>query len=298
MQDATYLHIHEKFRPNVMLPDRERIAFIDQPRWIGYSKANQLLELMQGLLNRTKQHRMPNLLVVGESNNGKTTVIKQFVQKFGQSYIEDDIRWVVPVISIQAPPSPNEKELYISILEKLALPYKSSGSTAVLRYQMIHAFQECQVKLLIIDEIHSLLTGTARQQRQIMNCLKFLCNELEIPLVIAGTKDAVRILHTDPQHASRFDVAELSTWNNDSEFKRMVGSFERFLPLKEPSNLTDTAKLNLIHSISEGRIGNVKRLLNECAIDVIKSGAEHISEQAIKDKSWLRSTQGIRKVIG
>lgn len=73
MQDAAYLHIHEKFRPNIMLPDLERIAFIDQPRWIGYSKANQLIDLMQGLLNRTKQHRMPNLLVVGESNNGKTT---------------------------------------------------------------------------------------------------------------------------------------------------------------------------------------------------------------------------------
>lgn len=298
MQKISYSHVHESFRDIVLRSNQERIEFIDQPRWIGYSKANQLLDLMQGLLNRVKQHRMPNLLVTGESNNGKTTVIRQFVKKFGQSYIEDDIRWIMPVISIQSPPAPNEKELYISILEKFAMPYRSTSPTADLRYQLIHTFTECGVKLLIIDEIHSLLTGTARQQRQIMNCLKFLCNELEIPIVLAGTKDAVRILHTDPQHASRFDVAELAVWSNNLEFKRMVGSFERILPLKQSSNLTEIGMLNLIHTISDGKIGNVKRLLNDCAIEAIRSGAESITEQAIKDKSWLRPSQGIRKVIG
>ena len=45
-----------------------------------------------------------------------------------------------------------------------------------------------------------------------MNAIKYLCNALQLPIVLSGTKDAVRILHTDPQHASRFDVAELPVW--------------------------------------------------------------------------------------
>lgn len=295
--DLPYEHIHEKFRHITHLPNDKRLEFIDSPRWIGYTTANKAIDTMQGLMNKVRQHRMPNLLIIGESNNGKTTILKQFHRKFGETYLEDELDLVVPVIFIQSPPTSNEKDLYIALLDRFALPFKMSDSATSLRYQVIHAFRHCRVKILIIDEIHSLLSGTARQQRQIMNCIKFLCNELQIPIVLSGTPDAVRILHTDPQHASRFDVLPLPVWHNDSEFKRVVGSFERVLPLKHPSNLTEPEKLNLIHAISDGRIGNVKRLINECAIEAIKTGAETITLEMIKEKSWLRPTQGLRNLL-
>lgn len=293
-----YQHIHENFRHIAGLSDEKRLEFIDAPRWIGYPSANQTLEIMQGLMNKVKQPRMPNLLLIGESNNGKTTVLKQFNKRFGDPYIENEVDMVLPVVMIQAPPSPNEKDLYLSLLQRFtALPYKASDPASALRYQVVHAFRESRVKILIIDEIHSVLTGTPRQQRLIMNCLKFLCNELEIPIVAAGTPDAVRVLHTDSQHASRFDVKQLEIWKNDLDFKRMVGSFERTLPLKQPSHLIEPEKLNLIHTISDGRIGNVKRLLNECAIEAIRHKEESISLAMIKEKSWLRPTKGLRQII-
>lgn len=294
--DLPYEHIHEKFRHIAHLPDDKRLEFIDSPRWIGYTTANKAIDTMQGLMNKVRQHRMPNLLIIGESNNGKTTILKQFHRKFGETYLEDELDLVVPVIFIQSPPTSNEKDLYVALLDRFALPFKMSDSATSLRYQVIHAFRYCRVKILIIDEIHSLLSGTARQQRHIMNCIKFLCNELQIPIVLSGTPDAVRILHTDAQHASRFDVLQLPVWQNNAEFRLIVGSFERVLPLKQPSNLIEPEKLNLIHSISDGRIGNVKRLINECAIEAIKSGAETITIEMIKDKSWLRPTQGLRSL--
>lgn len=296
MTSTAYNHIHEKFRHVVLLPDKERIEFIDSPRWIGYSRAKEVLDVMQGLMNKVKQHRMPNLLLIGDSNNGKTTIIQDFAKRFGESYIEEDL--IIPVCLIQAPPSANEKDLYINLIDSFALPFRSSDSAGVLRAQVVHTLRETHVKILIIDEVHSMLTGTARQQRLIMNAIKYLCNALQLPIVLSGTKDAVRILHTDPQHASRFDVAELPLWQNDKEFRRLIGSFERVLPLKKPSNLTETSTLNLIYSISGGNIGNVKRLINECAIEAIKSGEEHITKKIIEDKSWLRPTKGLRKIIG
>ena len=296
MTSTDYSHVHEKFRPVVLLPDNERIEFIDSPRWIGYSRANEVLDVMQGLLNKVKQHRMPNLLLIGDSNNGKTTIIQDFAKRFGQSYTDEKL--IVPVCLIQAPPSANEKDLYISLIDYFALPYKSSDSAGVLRAQVVHILRETHVKILIIDEVHSMLTGTARQQRLIMNAIKYLCNALQLPIVLSGTKDAVRILHTDQQHVSRFDVAELPLWQNDRDFKKLIGSFERILPLKKASNLTETSILNLIYSISGGNIGNVKRLINECAIEAIKSGDEQITKKMIEDKSWLRPTKGLRKIIG
>lgn len=296
MTDIDYSHIHKNFRHIALLPNNERIAFIDTPRWIGYSRANEVIEVMQGLMNKVKQHRMPNLLLIGDSNNGKTTIIQDFAERFGESYSDEHL--VVPVCLIQAPPSANEKDLYISLIDYFALPYRSSDSAGVLRAQAVHTLRETHVKILIIDEVHSMLTGTARQQRLIMNAIKYLCNALQLPIVLSGTKDAVRILHTDPQHASRFDVAELPLWQNDKEFRRLVGSFERILPLKKPSNLTETSVLNLIYSISGGNIGNIKRLINECAIEAIESGEERITIKMIEDRSWLRPTKGLRKIFG
>ena len=296
MTDIDYSHIHKNFRHIALLPNSERIEFIDTPRWIGYSRANEVIEVMQGLMNKVKQHRMPNLLLVGDSNNGKTTIIQDFAARFGESYSDEKL--VIPVCLIQAPPSANEKDLYISLIDFFALPFKSSDSAGILRAQAVHTLRETNVKILIIDEVHSMLTGTARQQRLIMNAIKYLCNALQLPIVLSGTKDAVRILHTDPQHASRFDVAELPLWQNDKEFKRLIGSFETILPLKKPSDLTETSTLNLIYSISGGNIGNVKRLINDCAIEAIESGEERITNKMIEDRSWLRPTKGLRKIFG
>lgn len=292
-----YQHVHEKFRHILFLSEKEKLEFLEQPRWIGYSTANIIIDNLQGLMNKVKRPRMPNLLIIGDSNNGKTTLIKHFNKKFGATYLNNNQDAVIPVVTIQAPPSANEKDLYITLIEFFGLPYRSTKSAVDLRYQVLHAFRELHVNMLIIDEIHSLLTGTPRQQRQIMNTIKLICNELQIPVVGVGTKDAVRVLHTDPQHASRFDVAEIPIWSNNNDFRKLLGSFERILPLKKPSNLQSSEMSTLIHHISEGNIGNIHRLLVECTTDALKAGEELITLKNIKDKSWLRPTQGIRKII-
>ena len=52
--------------------------------------------------------------------------------------------------------------------------------------------------MLIIDEFHSLLVGTPRLQRQVMNAIKMLCNELQIPIVGVGTNQTQPIFVEDP----------------------------------------------------------------------------------------------------
>ena len=210
--EKQYEYVHEKFRHLVTASNQERIEFLDEPRWVGYVVANKIIDNLVSLMHKPKRPRMLNLLVVGDSNNGKTTLIRHFYDLHGESFVDSQSDGVRPIILAEAPPSANEKELYISLLERFYIPYRATDSIAKLRYQTIHLFREYKVKMLIIDEFHSLLVGTPRQQRQVMNAIKMLCNELQIPIVGVGTRDAIRVLHTDPQHASRFDVAELPTW--------------------------------------------------------------------------------------
>ncbi len=290
-------HIHGDFQHIMGMSAQERISFMDQPRWINYKTSNKILDTLQGLMKKPIRPRMPNLLIVGDSNNGKTTIVHKFRTTCGKGFVNEDNEPVKPVIVAEAPPSADEKGLYISILERFFTPYRATDAAVKLRYQVIHLFRACHTKILIIDEFHSLLTGSAIKQREVMNAIKLLCNELCIPIVGVGTREAVRVLHTDPQHASRFDVIALPTWELNKDFQQLLAGFEKILPLKTASKLHQPELASLLHTICEGNIGNLHRLLVECATDAIENGKEIIDKNTIEDKSWLRPTRGIREVL-
>lgn len=291
-----YEHIHADFRHVMELSAEQRIKFLDEPRWIGYKDAKFILDTLQGLLSKPTRLRMPNLLIVGDSNNGKSSIIDRFYSLCGQPYIDENADSVKPVIVAESPSGPDEKALYASILEQFCVPYSARDPVPKLCYQVIHQFRACHVKMLVIDELHSLLTGTPVKQREIMNAIKLLCNELMIPIVGVGTRDAVRILHTDPQHASRFDMVTLPSWKLDAAFQRLLADFEKVLPLKRPSRLHEPEKAKLFHAISNGNLGDLHRLLIECAIAAISSGNETIDVATIESKNWMRPTNGIREL--
>lgn len=293
-----YKHLHPDFIEVMVMSKEQRIDLMDQPRWIGYTRASEILDVLQGLLSKPQRPRMPNLLVVGDSNNGKTTLIRRFCDLCGKSFVDENNDPVRPIILAEAPSSADEKALYISILERFWTPYRATDPVSKLRYQLIHLMRTCHVRMLIIDELHSLLTGTATKQREVMNALKLLCNELCIPIVGVGTREAVRILHTDPQHASRFDVASLPAWGLDKDFQRLLASFEKVLPLKNPSRLHTPELASRLHLISEGNIGNLHRLLVACAKAAIISGKESIDIDIVDGNKWIRPTRGIRELFG
>jgi type II secretory pathway predicted ATPase ExeA len=291
-----YKHLHAEVQSVMNKTDKDRINFIDEPRWIGYGRAKLIMEHLESLLNAPKKSRMGNLLIIGKSNNGKTTLIERFYDLHGKSTIDEEGKSCKPIILIEAPPRTEAKALYIAILKKFLTTYRPTDNADKLSNQVIHLMSECQVKMLIIDELHSFLTGTPVKQRTVMNVLKHLSNELRIPIIGVGTIDALMILHTDPQHASRFTVADLSIWEFDTQFASLLASFELFLPLKNPSLLKTKELAQRIYSISEGNLGNVHELLKACAKEAIKSGKEQIDAQIIDNNNWITPTKGVRKL--
>ena len=67
-------HLDEVVRPDLTLPDPERIARIDRDRWVGYGLAREAFDELDRILRSERRQRPDNLLVVGASNNGKTAI--------------------------------------------------------------------------------------------------------------------------------------------------------------------------------------------------------------------------------
>jgi hypothetical protein len=272
-------------RAALALNDSERINYLKQPIWINYTAAKQAIDRMEELLVHPEVNRMPNLMLIGDTNNGKTELLRHFESKHPASDNEAGEAIDVPVLFISMPPTPDEARLYTSILDRLFAPFNYNDrvdAKAALAMKVLHT---AGVKLLLLDDFHNMLAGSVPKQRAFLNVIRTISNELRRPIVAAGIEDAIRAIQTDPQLSNRFEPAVLPRWNLDNEFFRLLLTFERKLPLKKASNLPELAPTLIARS--EGYLGELSKLLRRAAAKAITEGWESISAKALDSISWV-----------
>ncbi len=285
-------HLSEKTRLFVeSATAEERIKATREFKWIGYTNAVSILKKMEDCLNYPKSIRMPNLLIVGDSNNGKTALLNKFDQQHMAYMDEKTDKLINPVLLIQAPPEPDEKRFYNAILEKLFAPSRTSEKIDSRQYRVIHLLRQLEVKALVIDEIHHVLAGSPSKQRLFLNVIKHLSNELRIPLICAGTKLAFNAIQSDAQLANRFEPRVLPRWSSNTEYKRLLLSFTKLLPLKRDSNLIEGGMATKILAYSDGLIGEIARILELSTILAIESGTEQITNSIVDNIDYIPPAQ-------
>jgi len=271
-----FSHLSDATKEIMLLSDEERILHIKRDRWVGYDRANQIITKLEDLLVHPKIERMPNMLIIGDSNNGKTRLINHFFKKHPAHDNPLGRSIKVPVLLLEAPSSGTVEHLYKRILDLLICPYKSSIKLSDLEEQVIDVLKEIDLGIIIIDEIHNFLTGAPREQRHFLTALKTLGNMVKVPIIGVGTNAAFTAFQTDSQTANRYVGERLTKWKLDNQFLRFLASIELIIPLKDPSNLIGKQISTKIYATSEGLIGEISTLLNEAAIWSIRnSKANH-----------------------
>lgn len=289
--NVKYSHLNESAQKYLNKSTSKRINYINSSRWIGYPKAKDIVTKLHDLLAFPKRHRMPNMLIIGESNSGKTAIAERFL-KLNPGYDRDDGEGVIiPALYIQAPPVPSEPRLYSNILERIFAPYSLSDSTEKKHQMVLKLLKHLDVRMLIIDEIHLALAGNLEKQRVFLSVIRNLGNELKIPIVGLGTKDALRAVKTDPQLDNRFKPILLSRWEYNTDYRRLLASFERMIPLKNPSKLSDKAIAMKLLSMSEGILGELSDVISEASILAINTGKEQIDLELLNQLDWLSPTK-------
>lgn len=264
----------------------ERLAFLRRRRWIGYPAAKEVLSKLQTLLDTTDDSRPENLLLLAVTNNGKTSVVARFEEL--NPPVDDPHAHSIqrPVLRLDAPPSPDEERLYNHILNQLGAAYKISAKKDTKLFQIRSLLRKIGVRVLVLDEINNSLAGSQQQRQQMWNAIKGLSNELQRPIVLTGTFEAQMAMRDDRQLQNRFPPMVLPLWQFDDDFRRLLASFEQFLPLHKASGLSRRPLADLIHVMSEGTIGELKKLLVLACGEAISSGEECITEALLLRLPW------------
>jgi Bacterial TniB protein len=248
-------HLLPTAREMLLLDDEQRIRALRVDRWIDYPRASEALGRLQRLLDTPQRERMPCMLLHGPSNIGKTLIIAKFLRDHPPTFDERRGAELRPVISMQMPPSPDQRRFYRALLDVLGVPQGPSATLASLEQVARDILKRMVPKMLVVDEVHHLLAGSAREQRGSLNLLKYLANEQKMSVVAVGTSDAPVAFQSDPQIHSRFTPFELPRWVESAEFRRLLSAFEAALPLKNASDLSQRSVVQFLAAASGGLLG-------------------------------------------
>lgn len=256
--------------------DEQRLTTIQSDLWITYPQVKRIFTYLEYVLHHPRVVRVPSLLIIGEQNSGKSSLLTRFAKHHPPIEAADGTLQQ-PVLSILAPYVASEQEFFDTIMLGLGIPPPRQESLANRKARTYIYLQKARVRLLAIDELHTVLAGSTQRHRNFLELLRDLTNRLRISLVGAGIESAFTALHYDAQLSSRFHTEVLPKWGMGPEYKRLLASYERLLPLKQVSNLTGEALSEQLLTMSQGSMGELAAILKLAAMDAVMTGSERIT---------------------
>ena len=283
---------------------QSRIARLMNPFWIGYERAVAVRDHIESLINTPYSDRITSCAVIAPSYNGKTSILRNVQRRYNKFPSGNSLRSAseraqvkIPVFFVQAPPVPDEDRLLDAVLRQLNIlgSPREPAEHKISRLQSV--FAGLGVRLLEVDEFGFFQAGSPDRQRKALNGLKYLGNDLRIPIVVASVEEGLNILSSNKEISNRYPALHLPAWGPEEESTlKLLASFEAKLGLKHPSDLGTEEMAKPIVAYSEGILGHMHDLLRLLASRAIKSGAERITiadmrPDALKAAGWILPSQ-------
>jgi hypothetical protein len=148
---AEYPHLHDSARAYACESNEARIRRIRSERWITYARAEGALLQLDDLLTFPKRTRMPNLLLVGPTNNGKTMILERFRRSHPPTAASATEHGAanVPVLTVQMPAAPDESRFFVA----------RHGSGAVVRGTPVRMVRAEATSLACTNRLAATLTA-------------------------------------------------------------------------------------------------------------------------------------------
>lgn len=283
---SDYDHLTPDVAAAMTSSKERRMEMCQSDVWIQYTGADHALRQMDALLQHPRTLRMPNLLLVARSGNGKSSIVQHFANRHPIEATTNG-EPLASVLRIEMPESPDEGEFWSLILWAFRISHPDRQSAVSKKMQAKRMLQFAQTKLLIIDEFNN-LANAGKTTVHLLGAIKGLSNDLKLSMVAAGTQAAINALNADPQMKSRFSLCPLHRWRLDPEYLRFLASYERLLPLAKPSQLAGAKIAPILYGMGGEMIGNTVRVLKMASVKAIEVGEERITEAVLSAIGWTK----------
>jgi hypothetical protein len=232
---------------------------------------------------------------------GKTTAVLAFAKQFHQREITAEgtdtghghERW--PVCRVGLTGNTGMRDFNRAMLEFFAHPGTKRGTAAEFAHRALDCFLTCQVRLLIVDDLH-FLRWRAIPGVEVSNHFKYIANEFPVTLLFVGVGLAERGLFSEGSSYSDAVLAQtgrrttaldmcpftINTEHGRQEWRQMLRAIEHRMVLaaSHPGMLTDLS--DYLFARSTGHIGSLMTLINRGCQRAVRTGTEYL-DQALLD---------------
>lgn len=255
---------------------------------VEHTVLQECLSQIQAIHTAARHHRgkARGMLIYGLTGTGKSTAAKEYEQRYPRIQASD--RVLIPVLRVELPGHPTAKAIGEAILIALGDPLPHAGSAEFRMNRVRKLFKECQVELLILDEVQHITDNLNGRDRNIAaDTIKNLMNDTGVPCVFIGTPSC-RAYFVENQQLGRRCSPKIcikpfgfGTAADRTDFLRLLLSLHQKLPFTGPSALIDPQTAEALHFASFGLLGLLSQLI-ECALrNTLLAGATQLTREAL-----------------
>ncbi len=240
--------------------------------------------------------------IEGAAGLGKSTAVEQFAKEFhlreladkGPMTDEGHERW--PVCRVTLSGHPTMRDLNLSLLHYFAHPGTRRGNAAEFARRALDTFLACEVRLLVVDDIH-FLQWRASDGIKVSNHLKFIANEFPVTLVLVGVglsqsglfnhgsagRDS--ILAQTARRTTRFAIErfELKDPAGQKQWRAVLRAVDHRLVLaKHNSGVLPEYLSDYLYERSSGHMGSLITLINRASSRAIRTGVEALTKDLLE----------------
>lgn len=151
--------------------------------------------------DRLSLQALSAVTMIAATGSGKTTIINAYMKKVMSEKVERDMR---PVVCVNLSAAVTVKGFYADVLSGFGDPNFARGTQQQLAQRMQFYLRECGVELLIIDEVHHLISAETNKVRwDVAELFKCILNDKSCCLVLSGVDKASFLFDRGGQLARR-----------------------------------------------------------------------------------------------
>lgn len=144
---------------------------------------------------------LSGMTMIAGTGSGKTKIINAYMERVMTEMRNHDAR---PVVVVNLSPGTTKKGFYADVLQVFGDPNFARGTEQYLKQRTKHYLDKCGVELLIIDEVHHLVSSeTNKIKWDVTEIFKGILNDKSCCVVVSGIETARFLADGGSQFARR-----------------------------------------------------------------------------------------------